>query len=238
MPNTSTASHPALVAGRVARASDVEARFDWSEHNLWPHSSGTKADNAYSLGDTDSSWANLYVHQINPTGPVQLVIGSTTAANSDTGLEVSLQRAFVFPRVTQATKDGWSGVNGMACYDSTLEKFQIYENGGWVSLGAPIQQVLHTLTSASITTANTATHTGATLNITIASVTVAKAFVLPTGPYLETPAEGVNQNRFKLHMSARLTSSTNVEVQYHFANEMGSTAANTVYLPVTVVEYT
>lgn len=54
--------------------------------------------------------------------------------NASTGLEVnSTTRALLVSRMTTAEKNALTAVNGMIVYDSTLNKFQGYENGAWTS---------------------------------------------------------------------------------------------------------
>lgn len=52
---------PSLVAGARAKASEVEAKFDWLEGALVPMSGGTKADNTYDLGESAFRWKNAYM---------------------------------------------------------------------------------------------------------------------------------------------------------------------------------
>jgi hypothetical protein len=54
-------SWPALVAGARARASDVEAKFDWLEGNIVPMSGGTATDSAYDLGTSAARWRSGYL---------------------------------------------------------------------------------------------------------------------------------------------------------------------------------
>lgn len=51
---------PALTAGARAKASEVEAKFDWVEQDFVPMSGGTKADNTYDLGTAAFRWRNGY----------------------------------------------------------------------------------------------------------------------------------------------------------------------------------
>lgn len=54
-------SWPALVAGRKARASDVESKFDWLEGSIVPMNSGASTDAALDLGTTTAQWRFVYV---------------------------------------------------------------------------------------------------------------------------------------------------------------------------------
>lgn len=138
MPNTATATHPTLTAGRVARASDVEARFDWSEQHLWPHSTGTLVSNQFDLGNSTSAyWRTGWMYSINATTTAQgLAIGTTTVSNnSDVAFEVAGARAVLVPRLTTAQRNLLTGIGGMLIYNSTTQKFNVHENGAWTVMG-------------------------------------------------------------------------------------------------------
>lgn len=60
MPLTSTAIWPDLVAGRKARASEVEAKFDWIEGTLYSHAGGVQTDNSYDIGTAVARFRNGY----------------------------------------------------------------------------------------------------------------------------------------------------------------------------------
>jgi len=51
---------PTLVAGARAKASEVEAKFDWVEQDFVPMASGTKTDAAYDLGTSSFRWRDGY----------------------------------------------------------------------------------------------------------------------------------------------------------------------------------
>lgn len=153
MPNTTSATWPSLTAGQVARASDVESKFDWSETHLWPHSGGNFTDNTYDLGNSvTASWRCLYTYSINATSTARgLAIGTTTVANnSDVALEVAGTRSFITPRVSTAQRDNWTGRDGMFIYNSTTAQFQGYVNGAWTVMGgSPIGAIKLTVYTAS-----------------------------------------------------------------------------------------
>ena len=54
-------SWPALVPGAKAKASEVEAKFDWIEEDLVPMTGGTRTDNTYDLGETSHRWRDIRV---------------------------------------------------------------------------------------------------------------------------------------------------------------------------------
>jgi len=131
MPNTSTASWTTFVAATKAKASEVNGNFDFAEANLWPHSTGTKVDKTYSLGDTDASWLNVYAHNIIG-GSTGVTVGTTTATQpTSTAMEVAGTKAFLMPRLTTTERDALTAVNGMVIYNETTELWNFYENGTW-----------------------------------------------------------------------------------------------------------
>ncbi len=138
MPNTATATFPTLTAGRVARASDVESKFDWTEQHLWPHSTGTVVNNLFDIGNSTSAyWRTGWFYSLNATTTAQgIAIGTTTVANtSDVVLEIAGTRAVLFPRLTTAQRNSLTGINGMQIYNSSTQKFNVYENGVWQVMG-------------------------------------------------------------------------------------------------------
>ena len=62
------------------------------------------------------------------TGRLSIGAGDAPAAKLDVGGEVLLGR------LTTTERDALTAVNGMILYNTTLNKFQGYENGAWVSL--------------------------------------------------------------------------------------------------------
>lgn len=67
---------PALVAGQKARASDVEAKFDWLEGSIVPMTGGAMTTGVYDLGTSTASWRYLHFF---PTGGV-MCSGATSMA--------------------------------------------------------------------------------------------------------------------------------------------------------------
>lgn len=165
MPNTTTATWPTLTSGGIARASDVEAKFDYSEFNLWPHSTGTRANNTFDLGDsTTAYWRTAWLFSLNATTTAQgLAIGTTTVNNnSSTALEIAGTRALLIPRLTTAQRGALTPTNGMMIYNSTTNQFQVYENGAWRTMGGAaiglIAKVVgHTLSEAYVDVVNIST---------------------------------------------------------------------------------
>lgn len=138
MPNTTTVTWPALVAGFPARASDVESKFDFSEYHLWPHGGGNFTDNTYDLGNTTTSqWRCLYTYSINATSTARgLAIGTTTVGNnSSTALEIAGTRALLLPRLSTTQRDALTAAEGHMIYNSTSIQFQMYQNGAWSQMG-------------------------------------------------------------------------------------------------------
>lgn len=63
---------PTLVANARAKASEVEAKFDWIEQDLVPMAGGSKADATYDLGQSTFRWRDAYVSRqwLGPFGSV------------------------------------------------------------------------------------------------------------------------------------------------------------------------
>jgi hypothetical protein len=53
-------SWPALVANQRAKASEVEAKFDWVEADIVPMVAGTRTDATYDLGTSSHRWRDGY----------------------------------------------------------------------------------------------------------------------------------------------------------------------------------
>jgi hypothetical protein len=51
---------PALVAGRKAKASEVELKFDWIEGSIAPMLGGSMTDGVYDLGTSTAQWNYVY----------------------------------------------------------------------------------------------------------------------------------------------------------------------------------
>lgn len=69
---------PVLVAGQKARASDVEAKFDWLEGHIVPMTGGNTTTGVYNLGTTTAKWKDLYLsNKVVADGG--LVVGTITS---------------------------------------------------------------------------------------------------------------------------------------------------------------
>jgi len=73
-------SWPTFVAGARAKASEVEAKFDWVEQDIVPMSSGTKTDNTYDLGAATFRWRNCYL------GPGSVGTNALSIRSADMGI--------------------------------------------------------------------------------------------------------------------------------------------------------
>lgn len=165
MPNTTTANWPTLTAGQVARASDVEAKFDWSEHHLWPHAAGSFTSNTFDIGNsTTAYWRTAWIYSINATTAAQgVAIGTTTVGNnSSTALEISGTRAVLFPRLSTAQRDVLTGAEGMVLYNTSTSQIQVYQSAAWRNMtGGPAIGLRKVVFSTTATTTSTALDTGA-----------------------------------------------------------------------------
>ena len=77
MPLTTTATWPTLTEGRKAKASEVEAKFDWLEGAQLPMSGGNFTTGVYDIGSVTYKWNNGYF--------TNLVIGGRTMTSSEAG---------------------------------------------------------------------------------------------------------------------------------------------------------
>jgi len=94
------------------------------------HAVGSKdADYVFTLRNDD---ALSEVVRFKGNGNVG--IGATAPATSAKLEIASTTGALLIPRMTTTQKNNLTAVNGMLVYDSTLNKFQGYENGAWTNL--------------------------------------------------------------------------------------------------------
>lgn len=241
MAGSGTTLWPSLIAGRKAKASEVEAKFDWIEANILPMLSGSTTDLAYDLGTSTARWNfgnidKIMCQSINPTSTAKcVVIGTTTAAtaaanNSDVALEIAGNRAILFPRLTTTQRNALAAINGMQVYDSTLNAFKIYQNGAWISSGGGVKSIQNTSTSFNVNNPGlTAFSTSTVVGIT--AITLANAYVIPNGFRITGgDAAGAKPISYNLDLST-----TSVRVTFS-----GVGAANysiSVDCPFTVIEF-
>lgn len=128
---------PTLTAGQMARAADVESKFEWLMGSLAPMNLGSQTDAVYDLGSVSANWRCLYAYSINATSTSKgLAIGTTTVSNhSDVALEIAGKRAMLFKGMTTAQRTAITGINGMLTFDSDLGLFKKYEGGLWGNMG-------------------------------------------------------------------------------------------------------
>ena len=157
MPDTTSATWPALTAGQRARASDVEAKFDFSEKHLWPHGGGDVTDSTYNLGDTTAAyWLGVYAKSINPTSTAAGVAIGTTAADAGAILDLAGTKALLVPRLSSTQRDALTPKDGMLLFNSTTSQYQFYRNAQWANIGGT---VFRTQPLVNTTTAGAATNT-------------------------------------------------------------------------------
>jgi hypothetical protein len=131
-------SWPSLISGRTAKASEVEAKFDWLEGDVVPMSGGSLTDSVYYLGTSGARWLGVYTRSINPTSTAGGIGIGTTTAMGNAMLDINGNGALVIPRVTTVQRDLWTPANGMLIYNTTAQQFQKYENGAWRSMGGTV----------------------------------------------------------------------------------------------------
>lgn len=108
------ASWPALVPGAKAKASEVEAKFDWIEEDLVPMTGGTRTDDSYDLGETTHRWRDIRISR-------QIILPK----GSDTMPSLSVQgtaTGMFFPTTT-AIGFAVNGVEVQRCMATGTRKF-------------------------------------------------------------------------------------------------------------------
>lgn len=64
-------------------------------------------------------------------------VGTDAAADTSSSIDLTANdRAMLLNRLTTTQRDNLTPVNGMEIYNSTLNKFQLRENGAWISIGS------------------------------------------------------------------------------------------------------
>lgn len=145
MPLTTTALWPDLVAGRKAKASEVEAKFDWLEGSLFPHNSGNATNNAYDIGTSTYNFrtgyfgTSIYAPALNPTTTASgIAIGKDTA-DASSCLDLSaMPKAIILPVLTTTQRTALTPSEGMIIYNSTNSRMERYEGGQWIAMNNPI----------------------------------------------------------------------------------------------------
>ena len=99
-------------------------------------------DDAVSdFGTSDKRWKDGYFSGTirSASSPTSIQVGGSvnvgTDAAADTSSSIDLSatdRALLLNRLTTTQRDALTALNGMAVYNATTNKFQIYENGAWV----------------------------------------------------------------------------------------------------------
>lgn len=137
-----TSSHAKIVVESVAGynaafiVKNAAARFGYVQfweggNRIWMF--GTLQSNGFTVSEADipySVWTNRFI--IAPGGNVSLGAGApATSAKLDIK---GTTGALLIPRMTTAQRDALTALNGMLLYNSTLSKFQGYENNAWANL--------------------------------------------------------------------------------------------------------
>ena len=93
MPQTITAIWPDLVSGKKAKASEVEAKFDWLEYNCYPMVGGEVTTGVYDLGSSAYKWRVGYFDNV-------VINGETLSSAQGFGSPLS---AFAHVEITSST---------------------------------------------------------------------------------------------------------------------------------------
>lgn len=156
-------SWPDLVAGRTAKASEVEAKFDWLERDIVPMIGGAQTDSVYFLGTSAARWAGVFTRSINPTSTAGGVAIGTLTADAGALLDLAGTKALLLPRLSTAQRDALTGRDGMLIFNSTTGQYQFYKTslGTWSNIGG---SVFRTQAIAETSTVNV-NNTTAALNV-------------------------------------------------------------------------
>jgi len=124
-------SWPTLTAGNKARASDVEAKFDWIEGNIVPMTGGNTTDGAFDLGTSLARWRSLYTSShvylggnlaVGTTSPSTRVDIRSAGNNTPTVLSIANANASDF----MSFHSGQSGdQRAIIFWDSSLTSFEL-----------------------------------------------------------------------------------------------------------------
>ncbi len=99
--------------------------------SLYDIIAGTPSSNSEILFRVSSSLSPKNVMILTESGSVGI---GTTVVNPWAVLDVvSISGAFIPPRMTTTQRDAMTPTNGMIVYNSTLNKFNFYQNGAWVT---------------------------------------------------------------------------------------------------------
>lgn len=133
-------SWPSLTAGKKAKASEVELKFDWIEGDIVPMTGGAQTDGVYYLGTAGAKWLGLYTNSINPTTTAGGVAIGTTTADAGALLDLSGTKALLIPRLSTTQRDALTGKDGMLIFNTTTSQYQLYKTSlaAWSNIGGTV----------------------------------------------------------------------------------------------------
>lgn len=139
---TAASTWPSLLAGRKAKASEVESKFDWLQTNLYPHNGGNLTDSAYDIGTAVARWSSIYTRSLNGTTTAAGVAIGKTTADANTCLDLSaMQKAMYLPILTTTERNALTPQAGFIIFNSTNSRMERYEGGQWLAMNNPIGMV-------------------------------------------------------------------------------------------------
>lgn len=174
MPLTTTVTWPDLVAGKKAKASEVEAKFDYLEGSIWPMAAGVATDNAFDIGLAASKFrtgyfgSSVFTPSLNPTTTAAGVAIGKAAAGDSTCLDMSaMPKAMLLPIVTTVQQAALTATAGMLVFNSTNARMERYEGGQWLPMANYYGFLSATFTASTgaYATALSVTGSGRLLNI-------------------------------------------------------------------------
>jgi len=127
---------------------------------------GSITDSVHTLGTTTARWLNVYTDglAVDASALSGLIVDPTTgvitihgvASSTSVSLDVGGSRAMLIPRISTATRDALTAVNGMLIYNTTANKLQVRENGAWTEMGSNFQAQRSTFITDAINGTQTA----------------------------------------------------------------------------------
>lgn len=155
MPLTTTALWPTLTGGRKAKASEVEAKFDWLEGAQLPMTGGNFTTGVYDIGSSAYQWRNGYFNN-------SVVVNNQTITSDMVGISV---KAWVSMSVT-----------------ATLTASGSFNVSSLLKLGIGVYQV--SFTTPFVTNTYSAIAGGSTpnMNHTVSDLTVSSLYIKTYSP--------------------------------------------------------
>lgn len=127
-----------LLTLTTADSAQVNGNLDYMEGDIFPHSSGTYADNLYYAGSSSYKFKGLGTKSFSPSSTTQGIAFGKAEADTSAALDLSaMQKALYVPVMTEAVRDGLTPKNGFIIYNSTIGRVEQYSNNSWRGISIP-----------------------------------------------------------------------------------------------------